>query len=60
MALVDSEAAFASHRNTIDGSRELLNLCTAANLPVSWGWLLQLGRLRRRPVKNFSESLQQK
>ena len=32
MALVDSEAAFASHCNSIDKSRELLNIFTAANL----------------------------
>ena len=32
MALVDSEAAFASHCNAIDRSRELLNVFTAANL----------------------------
>jgi hypothetical protein len=32
MALVDSEAAFASHCNAIDKSRELYNLCVGANL----------------------------
>lgn len=32
MALVDSEAAFASHCNAIDRSRELFTLCTGANL----------------------------
>ena len=32
MALVDSEAAFASHCNAIDKSRELYNLCLGANL----------------------------
>ena len=32
MALIDSEAAFASHRNAIDKSRELYNLCVSANL----------------------------
>ena len=32
MALVDSEAAFASHCNSIDKSGEILNLCTHADL----------------------------
>ena len=32
MALVDSEAAFASHCNAIDKSRELLNICVHAEL----------------------------
>ena len=32
MALVDSEAAFASHCNAIDKSKELLNICVHAEL----------------------------
>ena len=32
MALVDSEAAFASHCNAVDKSQELLNICVRAEL----------------------------
>ena len=44
MALVDSEAAFASHCNAIDKTKELLNICVHAELTTFMRMAFAIGR----------------